>query len=154
MAGCGMTSDAGHVTRADVSGIANAMKNAMHHAQINLDEVDYINAHGTAAQTNDVAETETINQVFGEHSKKLAVSSTKSMHGHALGASNAMELAATALSIHHSAIPPTANFTIADEKCNLDYVPNKARKQDIHAALSNSFASGGLNKVIALKKYT
>ena len=154
MAGCGMTSDAGHVTRPDVSGIANAMKNAMHHAQINLDEIDYINAHGTATQANDVAETEAINQVFGEHSKKLAVSSTKSMHGHALGASSAMELAATALSIHHGVIPPTANFTIADEKCDLDYVPNKARKQEIKAALSNSFAFGGLNAVIALKKYT
>jgi len=154
MAGCGMTSDAGHVTRPDVSGIANAMKNAMHHAQINLDEIDYINAHGTATQANDVAETEAINQVFGEHSKKLAVSSTKSMHGHALGASSAMELAATVLSIHHGVILPTANFTVADEKCNLDYVPNKARKQDIHAALSNSFAFGGLNAVIALKKYT
>lgn len=152
--GCGMTSDAGHITRPDVSGIVNAMSNAMHHAGINLNEVDYINAHGTATQANDIAETEAINQVFGEHSKKLAVSSTKSMHGHTLGASSAMELVATVLAIHHDIIPPTANFTVADEMCNLDYVPNEARDQKVNIAMSNSFAFGGLNAVIALKKHT
>ena len=140
--GCGMTSDAGHITRPDVSGIVNAMHNAIHHAGINLNEVDYINAHGTATQVNDIAETEAINQVFGKHSKKLAVSSTKSMHGHALGASSAMELVATVLAIHHDIIPPTANFTEADEKCNLDYVPNKARNQKVNIAMSNSCLNG------------
>ena len=154
LAGCGMTSDAGHITRPDVTGITNAMKNALHHAQINPGEVDYINAHGTGTQLNDVTETEAINQVFADHSKKLAVSSTKSMHGHALGASSAMELVATTLAIHHGIIPPTANFTEAGEKCDLDYVPNKAREQKISAAMSNSFAFGGLNAVIAVKKYS
>ena len=154
LAGCGMTSDAGHITRPDVTGITNAMKNALHHAQINPGEVDYINAHGTGTQLNDVTETEAINQVFADHSKKLAVSSTKSMHGHALGASSAMELVATTLAIHHGIIPPTANFTEADERCNLDYVANKAREQKISAAMSNSFAFGGLNAVIAVKKYS
>ncbi len=153
IAGCGMTSDAGHITRPDVSGIVNAMNNAMHHAQINLNEVDYINAHGTGTQINDTIETEAINRVFGDHAKKLAVSSTKSMHGHALGASSAMEQVATVLAIHHGIIPPTANFTEADENCNLDYVPNVARNQEVNIAMSNSFAFGGLNAVIALKKY-
>ncbi|HHJ35975.1 MAG TPA: beta-ketoacyl-[acyl-carrier-protein] synthase family protein [Gammaproteobacteria bacterium] len=152
--GCGMTSDAGHITRPDVFGITNAIKNALHHAEVNTDEVDYINAHGTATTANDIAETEAINQVFGAHAKDLAVSSTKSMHGHALGASSALELVAATLAIHHGIIPPTANFTEADEKCNLDYVPNIARQQPVNIALSNSFAFGGLNAVIALKKYT
>ena len=152
--GCGMTSDAGHITRPDVDGIINAMNKALHHAEIDPGEVDYINAHGTATQSNDIVETEAINQVFGKHSKELAVSSTKSMHGHALGASSALEMIATILSIHHDIIPPTANFTVADEKCNLDYVPNKARHQTVNVAMSNSFAFGGLNTSIALKKYS
>jgi len=152
--GCGMTSDAGHITRPDVDGIVNAMNKALQHAEIDPDEVDYINAHGTATQSNDVVETEAINQVFGKHSKELAVSSTKSMHGHALGASSALEMIATILSIYHDIIPPTANFTVADEKCNLDYVPNKARQQAVNVAMSNSFAFGGLNTSIVLKKYT
>jgi nodulation protein E len=152
--GCGMTSDAGHITRPDVDGIINAMNKALHHAEIDPGEVDYINAHGTATLSNDVVETEAINQVFGKHSKELAVSSTKSMHGHALGASSALEMIATILSIYHDIIPPTANFTVADEKCNLDYVPNKARQQAVNVAMSNSFAFGGLNTSIVLKKYT
>jgi len=154
IAGCGMTSDAGHITRPDVAGISNAMKKAMHHAGISPNEVDYINAHGTATQANDIAETDAINQVFGKHAKNLAVSSTKSMHGHALGASSALELVASAFAIHNDIIPPTANFTEADEKCNLDYVPNEARNQKVNIAMSNSFAFGGLNAVLALKKYT
>ena len=151
--GCGMTSDAGHITRPDVTGIANTIKNALHHAELSPEDVDYINAHGTATQVNDIAETQAIHEVFGDHAKRLAVSSTKSMHGHALGASSALELVATALAIHHDIIPPTANFTIADEKCDLNYVPNEAREQEINVAISNSFAFGGLNAVIALKKY-
>jgi nodulation protein E len=152
--GCGMTSDAGHITRPDVDGIINAMNKALLHAGIDPDEVDYINAHGTATQSNDVIETEAIKQVFGKHSKQLAVSSTKSMHGHALGASSALEIIATILSIYHDIIPPTANFTVADERCDLDYVPNKSRHQTVNIAMSNSFAFGGLNTSIALKKYT
>ena len=153
IAGCGMTSDAGHITRPDVTGITNAIKNSLHHAELLPEDVDYINAHGTATQVNDITETQAIHQVFGDHAKRLAVSSTKSMHGHALGASSALELVATALARHHDIIPPTANFTVADEKCDLDYVPNEAREQEINVAISNSFAFGGLNAVIALKKY-
>jgi len=151
--GCGMTSDAGHITRPDVNGIINAIKNSLHHGEIKPEEVDYINAHGTATMTNDLVETEAIHSIFGKHAKQLAVSSTKSMHGHALGASSALELVATTLALHHGVIPPTANFTVADKKCDLDYVPNVARKQDLNTAMSNSFAFGGLNAVITLKKY-
>ena len=151
--GCGMTSDAGHITRPDVTGITNSIKNALHHAELSPEDVDYINAHGTATQVNDITETQAIHEVFDGHAKRLAVTSSKSMHGHALGASSALELVATALAIHHDIIPPTANFTIADEKCDLDYVPNEAREQQINVAISNSFAFGGLNAVIAMKKY-
>jgi nodulation protein E len=152
-AGCGMTSDAGHITRPDVAGIANTISNALQHAGIHTEQVDYINAHGTATEVNDAAETSAIRQAFGEHADKLAVSSTKSMHGHALGASSALELVATTLATYHGNIPPTANFTVADEECNLDYVPNIARHKEIDVALSNSFAFGGLNTVIAIRKH-
>ena len=154
LAGCGMTSDAGHITRPDISGITNAMEKALRHAKLTVDDIDYVNAHGTGTQINDVIETEAINRVFADHAKKLAVSSTKSMHGHALGASSALELVATTLAIHHGIIPPTANFTVADERCNLDYVPNTARQKEVDAAMSNSFAFGGLNAVVMLKKYS
>jgi nodulation protein E len=129
------------------------MNNALHHAGMSPGEIDYINAHGTGTQINDATETEAISRVFGEHAKKLAVSSTKSMHGHALGASSALELIATVLATHDDIVPPTANFTVADEICDLDYVPNKSRKMEVNAAMSNSFAFGGLNAVIVLKKY-
>lgn len=154
LVGSGMTSDADHITRPNVTGMKNAMNNALRNACLNPEEVDYINAHGTATQTNDIAETDAINQAFGYHADHLAVSSTKSMHGHALGASSALELVATTLAVHHGIIPPTSNFTEADPQCNLDYVPNTARQQKIEIAMSNSFAFGGLNAVIVLKKYT
>ncbi len=152
MAGCGMTSDAGHITRPDIFGITSAMENALHHANLYPDDIAYINAHGTGTLINDVTETEAVNRVFGRYAGKLAMSSTKSMHGHALGASSALELVATTLSIYHSLIPPTANFTEADDLCNLDYVPNNSRQQKINAAMSNSFAFGSLNAVVVLKK--
>jgi len=153
LAGCGMTSDAGHITRPDVTGISRALTDALNNAGIALDRVDYINAHGTATQANDIAETVAINQVFGDRAKKIAVSSTKSMHGHALGASSALELIATILATYHGSIPPTANFTVADEQCDLDYVPNVTRVREIDVAISNSFAFGGLNSVIAIRKH-
>jgi nodulation protein E len=153
LAGCGMTSDAGHITRPDIEGIIRAIRNTLHHAELDADQIDYINAHGTATMTNDVVETEAIKQVFGKHAYELAISSTKSMHGHALGASSALELVATTLAMYHEVMPPTANFTVADDACDLDYVPNIARKQTIDAAISNSFAFGGLNAVIALRRY-
>ena len=153
LAGFGMTSDAGHITRPDASGIALAIESALANAGMDPEEVGYINAHGTATIANDIAETEAINRVFGNHAEQLAVSSTKSMHGHALGASSALELIAAALTTYHGKIPPTANFTVADELCNLDYVPNCSRDREVNAALSNSFAFGGLNSVIALRKH-
>ena len=153
LAGFGMTSDAGHITRPDVAGITRAMRQTLENSRISAHEIDYVNAHGTATTANDIAETEALNRLFGNHAKKLAISSTKSMHGHALGASSALELIATTLAIYNNIIPPTANFTEADELCNLDYVPNDAREQRIKMALSNSFAFGGLNAVIALKEY-
>jgi nodulation protein E len=151
IAGAGMTSDAGHITRPDVSGINGAIQQALTNAKMKPADIDYINAHGTGTLANDVTETEAIKSVFGTHAAKLAVSSTKSMHGHALGASSALEIIATVLAMHHGIIPPTTNFTVADELCDLDYVPNVARQQKINAAITDSFAFGGLNAVIAIK---
>lgn len=153
LGGYGMTSDAGHITRPDVAGISKVMEITLQHAQVNFQDIHYINAHGTATIANDIAETEAINILFGSAAKSIAISSTKSMHGHALGASSALELVATTLAIHDNIIPPTANFTEADKKCNLDYVPNTARDKNIDTAMSNSFAFGGLNAAIVLKKY-
>lgn len=151
IAGSGMTSDAGHITRPDVDGMSLAITNALLYAKINPEEVDYINAHGTGTIANDIAETKAIHKAFGSHAKKLAVSSTKPMHGHALGASSAMEIIATVLSIQNNIIPPTLNYVEEDEECDLDYVPNQAREQNIDVAMSNSFAFGGLNATIVLK---
>jgi len=151
LAGCGMTSDAGHITRPDVDGIARAISNALKDAGMEADAVDYVNAHGTGTPANDQAETEALHRVFGAHANTLAVSSTKSMHGHALGAASALELIATVLAIQNNLIPPTANFTEPGEGCDLDYVPNRARLQQINFAISNAFAFGGLNTVVALK---
>lgn len=151
LAGCGMTSDAGHITRPDVGGISNAIEQALGDAVMAAESVDYINAHGTGTMANDLAETSAIRRVFGAHADSLAISATKSMHGHALGASSALELIATVLAIRDSFIPPTVNFTTPGEGCDLDYTPNTARDRKVNAALSNSFAFGGLNAVIAVR---
>ncbi len=151
LAGFGMTSDAGHITRPDVDGIAAAIRAALTDARLVPEDIDYINAHGTGTEANDLAETEAIHQVFGRHAHSIAVSSTKSMHGHALGAASAMELVATVLTVYKGLIPPTANFTSAGDGCDLDYVPNLARAGKVDIALCNSFAFGGLNAVIAVK---
>ena len=153
LSGYGMSSDAGHVTRPDVSGMSLAMANAIEHSGMQTNEVQYINAHGTGTLANDEAETKAIHRVFGKHADNLAISSTKSMHGHALGASSALEIIATILALHHNIIPPTINYVERDELCDLDYVPNQAREQKLDVALSNSFAFGGLNISIALKAY-
>jgi nodulation protein E len=151
LAGCGMSSDAGHITRPDVDGIAMAMTRALEDAGLDADAVQYINAHGTGTIANDVAETQAVHRVFGAHAQSLMMSSTKSMHGHALGASSALELVATTLAIADGLVPPTANFTEPGEGCDLDYVPGTAREYRLDAALSNAFAFGGLNAVIALR---
>lgn len=152
LAGFGMSSDTAHITRPDVNGIVSAIQRALSHTDSPTESVSYINAHGTGTMANDKTETEALHKVFGPHAGKLAVSSTKSVHGHALGASSALELIATTLAIHHQLAPPTANFTKADEDCDLDYIPNEARPMQIDTAVSNAFAFGGLNAVMVLKK--
>lgn len=150
--GFGMTSDAGDIVQPSLDGVCGAISAALADAQLAPDAIDYVNAHGTGTDINDVVETAALHQVLGEHAKAIAISSTKSMHGHALGAAGALELAATLKAFEHQAAPPTANFTQADPKCDLDYVPNTAREMRIDAALSNSFAFGGLNAVLAIKR--
>jgi nodulation protein E len=149
--GMGMTSDAHHLTQPTVDGPARAMRGALREGGIAPEEIGYINAHGTGTAGNDPVETRAIREVFGAHANKLAVSSTKSMHGHALGAAGALEAIATILALDHGILPPTANFTEADPECDLDYIPNKSREQRVRAALSNSFAFGGLNAVVAFR---
>ena len=129
------------------------MRNAVSDAGLAMEDVGYINAHGTATLANDRSETAGIRAAFGAHANRLAVSSTKSMHGHALGAAGAVEAVASALSLHAGYLPPTTNFTTSDPECDLDVIPNVGREQQVEVCLSNSFAFGGLNAVLALKKY-
>ena len=152
LAGAGMSADAGHLIQPSEAGGAQAMEMALGDAKLSPREVQYINAHGTGTQANDVTETRAIRRVFGAHADRLAVSSTKSMHGHALGASGALELVATVLAMRDQVAPPTANFTEPDPECDLDYVPNTCREMPIEAALSSSFAFGGLNAVLAVRR--
>lgn len=153
--GYGATDDAYHITAPapEGEGAARAMKNALNDANINPEEIDYINAHGTSTEYNDKFETMAIKNVFKEHAYKLYVSSTKSMIGHLLGASGAIEAIATVLAIKNGIIPPTINYETPDPECDLNYVPNKAIKQEINYALSNSFGFGGHNATLAFKKY-
>lgn len=150
--GFGMTSDAGHITSPTVEGPAAAMRAALSDAGLAPEDIAYINAHGTGTTGNDVMETRAIRSVFAKHADKLAVSSTKSMHGHALGAAGALEAVATVMAMREQVAPPTINFTTPDPECDLDVVPNHARPAAIACALSNSFAFGGLNAVLALQK--
>lgn len=149
--GFGMTADAFHLTQPTLEGPARAMRAALHEAGLAPEAVGYINAHGTGTPGNDPVETRAIRAVFGAHANKLAVSSTKSMHGHALGAAGALEAVATVLALCHGILPPTANFSEPDPECDLDYIPNQPRTAQVEAALSNSFAFGGLNAVIAFR---
>ena len=153
--GYGATGDAYHLTAPapEGEGAARAMKMAINRAKINPEEVDYINAHGTSTELNDKFETLAIKSAFGEHAYKLAVSSTKSVTGHLLGAAGAVEGIAIALSLKNGIIPPTINYQTEDPDCDLDYVPNEARKKDIKIALSNSLGFGGHNATIIMKKY-
>jgi 3-oxoacyl-[acyl-carrier-protein] synthase II len=153
--GYGMTGDAHHMTAPDpeADGAARAMTLAMKDAEVEPSTVGYINAHGTSTPYNDKSETMAIKRVFGDHAHKLAVSSTKSMTGHLLGAAGGIEAIATALAIHHGILPPTINYETPDPECDLDYVPNVARKQDVEVALSNAFGFGGTNATIVLRKY-
>src|SRR5947209_4081095 len=151
--GFGMSSDAGHITSPIFEGPAAAMRAALSDAQLAPGQIGYINAHGTGTSGNDQTETRAIRQVFGSHADRLAVSSTKSMHGHALGAAGALEAVATVMAMRESILPPTANFTTPDPDCDLDIIPNHARPAQVEYALSNSFAFGGLNAVLAFKRH-
>ena len=149
--GFGMSSDAHHITHPCVEGPALAMRAALRDAGILPQQIGYINAHGTGTPTNDPIETRAIRELFGSHADRLAVSSTKSLHGHALGAAGALEAVSTVLALREGLIPPTANFIAPDPECDLDVVPNHARAAHVECALSNAFAFGGLNAVLAFK---
>lgn len=152
LAGFGMSSDAHHITQPCVEGPARAMRWALQDAQVHPEQVAYINAHGTGTQANDLTETAAIRAVFNRHADRLLVSSTKSMHGHTLGAAGAIEAVVTALALQKGLIPPTVNYNAPDPACDLNYVPHRAMAASAEVALSNSFAFGGLNAVLVLKR--
>ena len=151
--GLGMSADAFHLTQPSAEGAARAVRAALKDGNVPPDGVGYINAHGTATMVNDSMETRVIRMVYGDHADRLAVSSTKSMHGHALGGTGAIEAVATVLAIHHGLLPPTANYTDPDPACDLDVIPNAARPAEVDYALSHSFAFGGLNAVLAFRRW-
>ncbi|RAS73783.1 beta-ketoacyl-ACP synthase II [Priestia endophytica] len=153
--GYGATGDAHHITAPAPGGEggARAMRMALENAGLKPEDIDYINAHGTSTEYNDKYETMAIKEVFGEHAKKLAISSTKSMTGHLLGAAGGIEAIFSVKTIEDSIIPPTINYQTPDEDCDLDYVPNEARSQEVNAVLSNSLGFGGHNATLIFKKY-
>ena len=157
LAGYGLSADAYHMTSPlpEGDGAARCMQMAMRHAKVNPEDVDYINAHGTSTGIGDVCETKAIKRVFGEHAKPggLVVSSTKSMTGHTLGAAGAIEMAACALAIRDSLVPPTINLDHPDEQCDLDYVPHKTREKTVRVAVNNSFGFGGHNATLIAKEF-
>ena len=155
MAGYGMSGDAYHIAAPpeDGAGAVLCMNNALADAGLSPAEIDYINAHGTSTPLNDQIETRAIKQVFGDHARKLAISSTKSMTGHLLGGAGGIEAVISAMAIKHQLAPPTINLENPDPECDLDYVPNQGRAMPIRAAMSNSFGFGGTNAVIIMKRY-
>ena len=155
LAGYGSTDDAFHITQPSEGGIGalKAMDRAVTDANLNVEDIDYINAHGTSTPFNDKNESAAINQLFKDHSKKLKVSSTKSMTGHLLGAAGGIEAVASVKTIMHQIIAPTINYDTPDPECNLDYVPNIAQNSKVDALLSNTFGFGGHNAVICIRKY-
>ncbi len=154
LAGFGMSGDAYHMTAPleNGEGAARCMRNALHNAGMNADQVDYVNAHGTSTPLGDMAETSALKLALGDHAYRAAISSTKSMTGHLLGAAGGVEAVYTALSVHHQVAPPTINLFNQDEACDLDYVPNTARDMTIDVALSNSFGFGGTNGTLVFKR--
>lgn len=155
VAGYGVSADAFHISAPsdDGDGPIRVMRNALADAGVAPDVVSYINAHGTSTPLGDRIETMAIKQVFGDHARKLAISSTKSMTGHLLGAAGGLETGITALAVHHGVIPPTTNYEVPDPECDLDYVPNEARETKVAYALNNSFGFGGTNASILLKRF-
>jgi 3-oxoacyl-[acyl-carrier-protein] synthase II len=155
LAGYGATDDAYHITAPNpqATSAVKAMQRALQDADVKPDDIQYVNAHGTSTELNDKIETKALKIVFGDHAKKLAISSTKSMTGHLLGAAGVVELIATILCIQNKLAHPTVNYTTPDPECDLDYIPNQARSLDIRCALSNSLGFGGHNAVLVVKRY-
>lgn len=153
--GYGMTADAYHMTMPEPEGrgASEAIRLSLADAQLQPEEIGYVNAHGTSTPYNDKFETQAIKNVFGDHAKKLAISSTKSMTGHLLGASGAIEFVAVTKALQEGVLPPTINYSTPDPDCDLDYIPNEAREQSVNAAISNSFGFGGHNAVLTVKKF-
>jgi len=151
--GFGMSADAHHLTMPLVDGAAKAIRMALDDGGLKPEQVGYVNAHGTATSANDTMESAAVNLVFGDHAKNVFVSSTKSMHGHALGAAGAIEAAATVLGLHNGILPPNINFNEADPECDVNVIANKVIAAEPEAAISNSFAFGGLNAVLAFKRW-
>ncbi len=151
-AGFGMSSDASDIVLPSMTGAVSAIRACLEDGGLKPEDVGYINAHGTGTMANDLTETKAIKAAFGEHARRLAVSSTKSMHGHALGAAGAIEMAATIIGLREGFIPPTINYLEPDPECDLDYVPNAAREAKVEVAISNSFAFGGHNAVVAIRR--
>ena len=152
LAGMGMSADASHITAPDMDGPRRAMLAALRNGGLNADEVQYLNAHGTSTPLGDANETAAVKAAFGDHARRMAVNSTKSMHGHLLGAAGGVEALITVLAIHHQVSPPTINLSNPDPACDLDYVPNVAREMPIEVALSNSFGFGGTNGTLAFRR--
>ncbi len=152
IAGVGMSSDAHHVTQPSAEGAARAITRGLKDAGIHAEQVSYVNAHGTGTTVNDSTETRALHQAFGAHATRICVSSTKSMHGHTLGAAGAIESAAAIQALREGFLPPTIHYNEPDPECDLDYVPNLMRKWDGEYAMSNSFAFGGLNAVLVLRR--
>ncbi|HXN16178.1 MAG TPA: beta-ketoacyl-ACP synthase II [Usitatibacter sp.] len=153
LSGMGMSGDAGHITAPNMDGPRRAMLAALKNANANPTDVQYLNAHGTSTPLGDANETAAVKAAFGAHARALAVNSTKSMHGHLLGAAGGVEAVITALAIYHQISPPTMNIFTPDPACDLDYVPNTAREMAIELALSNSFGFGGTNATLAFRRF-
>jgi len=151
--GFGMSADSKDLTAPDANGMARAITAALADAALPPDSIDYVNAHGTGTTANDHAETAALHRSFGAHARQLAISSTKSVIGHTLGAAGALELVAAIMAIRDGIVPPTMNYLGADPGCDLDYVPNEARRMSVRAILNNSFAFGGLNAVLAARQF-
>jgi nodulation protein E len=151
--GFGMSADAGDLTAPDPDGMVRSMAAALSDASLPAEAVEHVNAHGTGTTANDAAETAALHKMFGAHAGRLAISSTKSMVGHALGAAGALEAVAAIMALRDGIVPPTMNYLGPDPACDLDYVPNEARRRPLNTALSNSFAFGGLNAVLAFRRF-
>jgi 3-oxoacyl-[acyl-carrier-protein] synthase II len=153
LAGMGMSADANHITAPDMDGPRRAMLAALRNAGVNPDDIQYVNAHGTSTPLGDANETAAIKAALGDHAYKLVVNSTKSMHGHLLGAAGGIEALITTLAVHHQLSPPTINIFNQDPACDLDYAANAAREIRIEAAMSNSFGFGGTNGTLVFKRF-